>query len=130
SQHSIKRVVSGYIELQHETSNKQISQEVIRSVHDLLKDYQNRISAALTFDGNNRFTLVGTRELLAYLTSHLRSLPLVEKIKERLPNHLNVHVGFGYGLTAKEADENAQLALATSIKENNTSCFIVNERGE
>ncbi|HLS20866.1 MAG TPA: hypothetical protein VK056_04265 [Bacillota bacterium] len=128
--HSIKRVVSGYIKLQDVTPNGKIPQSAVVSVHQLLKNYQSKISASLTLDSNNQFNLMGTRELLSYLTSHLCSLPLVEKIKERLPENINVHIGFGYGLTAKEAEENAQIALENSVKSRKSSCFIVNEREE
>lgn len=130
NRHSIKRVVSGYIKLQSVTPEKEIPQVAFVSVHELLKDYQSKINTSLTFDGDNRFHVVGTRELLSYLTSHLRSLPLVDKIKERLSENINVHIGFGYGLTAKESEENAQIALENSMKSKESSCFIVNEREE
>src|SRR5690625_4600649 len=128
--HSIKRVVSSYIALKSLTSNEQIPEDVISSVHQFLQDYQTKINAALTFDGDRQFTFIGTHELLTYLTNHLRSLPLIAKIEDKLPNHVAVHIGFGYGLTAKEAAENANLALKNSQQTNKSSCFIVNEREE
>lgn len=128
--HSIKRVVSSYIELKRLTPSEQVPEDVIVSVHQFLQNYQTKINAALTFDGDRQFTFFGTHDLLTYLTNHLRSLPLVATIEEKLPDDVVVHIGFGYGLTAKEAAENANLALTNSQQTNKSSCFIVNEREE
>lgn len=128
--HSIKRIVTGYIQLQHNSAKAQITEEVFTSVHHFLEEYQNKINTSLTFDGDNRFVLIGTQDFLSYVTDNLRALPLVKEIKERLPKEIHVHIGFGYGLNAYEAEKNAQIALENSLSTKGSSSFIVNEREE
>lgn len=124
--HSVKRIVAGYIQLQHQSLNK----KMIAAVQQHLQQYQHKFNTSLTFDGNNRFTLIGTRDFLNYVTSHLRSLPLIREIRERISESMNVHIGFGYGLSAYEAEKNAMIALENSLATHKSSCFIVNEREE
>src|SRR5699024_8167149 len=108
SQHSMERIVSGYIKLVSKSPENIIPRELNQSVHQLLKGYQKKLAASLSFNERNQFTLVGTHSLLTYLTNNLRSLPLVKDIQNVLPDDIAVHVGFGYGLTADDSEKNAR----------------------
>lgn len=101
-------------------------QELVLELHQLLLQFGKEINASIHYLGNNQYILFGTRGPLEYITNEYQELPILSKIQELL--NIHVSIGFGFGISANEAEENAQIALnyAEQIK-NKGSCYIITD---
>ncbi len=97
-------------------------------LHQLLLKYSKKTHASVLANGDHQFALFGTRGVLDHITNHYRDFPLLKEIEYALET--SVDIGFGLGLTAKQAEDNAKLALETCSGTQEGSCYIVNERRE
>lgn len=125
-----KQIVSGHIYLKDEHTGEIAPQHIIRNVHDVLLTFGRQTKTAILLHSDYHFTLFGTRDLLNYITSNFRTFPLLEKIKQTVPENIIVNLGFGFGLTTKEAEKNANLAIEKCHEKREHNCYIVNEREE
>ncbi|RDW22363.1 hypothetical protein CWR48_01260 [Oceanobacillus arenosus] len=103
----------------------QITQDKIQAALTL---FAKNTNAAVFAISGNQFAIVGTKNLLDYLTSHYRDFPLFHELTNQL--QLPVDIGFGLGLSPEEAEENAQLALNACSLEEKSISYIINERKE
>src|SRR5699024_9590323 len=92
----------------------------------LLLQFAHRTYATVLPYGDNQFVLFGTRGTLDHITNHYRDLPLLKEVEQTL--HVSVEIGFGLGMTTKQAEDHAKLALEVCAKTTESSCYIVNER--
>lgn len=94
-------------------------------LHQILLDFSTEIHASLQQVGKNEFIIYGTKGSFEIITNHYRGLPVLFKIKNLLD--MKVNVGFGFGLTTKEAENNAQIALQYSSENSDKNCaYIMN----
>ncbi|RYG72248.1 hypothetical protein EU245_11200 [Lentibacillus lipolyticus] len=127
------QIVAGYIRMKHihaiETKKGIVyTQELQQKLHQKLKKYAQKTYASVWSNGNDQFVLFGTRGILDHITNHYRDFPLLKELEYTLDTA--VDIGFGLGLTAKQAEDNAILALETCNGTQEGACYIVNERQE
>ncbi|QKY70583.1 hypothetical protein [Lentibacillus sp. CBA3610] len=125
------QIVAGYVRIKNFDAIKSeqgdfYTQELQLKLHRILQDYAQRTHASVLSDNNNQFVLFGTRGILDHITNHYRDFPLLKTIEHEL--NTPVDIGFGLGLTAKQAENNAKLALRASDDKDEGTCYIVNER--
>ncbi|MFM1654165.1 transcriptional regulator [Brevibacillus sp. B_LB10_24] len=99
--------------------------EVILKLHQLLLEFGKSINASIQYLGQNQFIIYGTRGSINHITNHSSEMPILSEIKTKLG--ITVSMGFGYGLTANEAEQNAQIALFHARKSSG-SAYIVTEK--
>lgn len=121
------QIVAGYIQpkdkQRHPIDSNQMDQ-----LHHILQKFSHKTNSSVLQTATDQFALFGTRDILNYLTSHFRTLPLLKEVKEVL--NIEIDVGFGFGLTAKQAEKHALLALDACLESDLGSCYIVNDRQE
>lgn len=94
-------------------------------LHQLLLDFSAEIHASIQRVGKNEFIIYSTKGPFELITNQYRGLPVLNKIKKLL--NMKVNIGFGFGLTTKDAENNAQIALKHSAENRNKYCaYIVN----
>ncbi|SFA96618.1 hypothetical protein SAMN04488072_104202 [Lentibacillus halodurans] len=125
------QIVSGYVRIKNfETIQSEKSdpynEELWLKLHQILLNYSRKTHASLLSDSHNQFVLFGTRSMLDHITNHFRDFPLLKDMENQLETP--VDIGFGLGLTAKQAEDNAKLALHACGRRDDGTCFIVNER--
>lgn len=121
------QVVAGYIGIKNaQALGNHSKQEAIYQLHQLLLEFAHRTYATVLPHGENQFVLFGTRGTLDHITNHYRDLPLLKDVEASLD--VSVEIGFGLGMTTKEAEDHAKLALEVCHETNESSCYIVNER--
>ncbi|GAA0356233.1 hypothetical protein [Bacillus horti] len=94
-------------------------------LHQLLLDFSAEINASIQKVGKEEFIIYSTKGPFEMITNQYRFLPILTKIKKLL--NIKVNIGFGFGLTTKEAENNAQLALKYSADNRDKYCaYLVN----
>lgn len=116
------QIVIGYVHLKEGSG---ISEHAPK-LHRIIRKFADQTDATVVPNTGNQFIIFGTTKLLNYITNHFRDFPLLEKLKGAAD--VNVNVGFGLDLTARQADVNARLALERCRENENSNCYIVNER--
>lgn len=125
------QIVAGYVRIKDFDAIKSEkgdfhAQELLLKLHQTLLNYSQKTYASLLSNSNDQFVLFGTRGILDHITNHYRDFPLLKEMEQAL--NTSVDIGFGLGLTAKQAEDNAKLALTTCERSNEGTCYIVNER--
>jgi len=95
-------------------------------IHQIIRKFTDQTDATVVPNAENQLIIFGTTKLLNYITNHFRDFPLLKKLKGA--SNVVVNIGFGLDLTAKQADANARLALERCRENENSNCYIVNER--
>ncbi|MDY0404440.1 hypothetical protein P5G51_002545 [Virgibacillus sp. 179-BFC.A HS] len=126
------QIVAAFVQVKNlSTLKKKYGKEAILKYQQLLNDnlqsFADRMDASL-FASGEQFILLGARALLDYLSKHLRHLPILHEMEYALKK--SVDIGFGYGLTAKQATNHAQLAMDACKASPVGCCYIVNDRQE
>lgn len=103
-------------------------QELILKLHQILLSFAQRTYASVLYNGNHQFVIFGTRGILDNITNNYQEFPLLQEIESRL--RISIHVGFGLGLTAKQAEKFAKMALKESEHSSRSACFVVNDQGK
>ncbi|MFD1929178.1 hypothetical protein ACFSFY_14140 [Sporosarcina siberiensis] len=94
-------------------------------LHQLLLDFSTEIDSSLQQVGKDKFIIYGTKGSFEIITNNYNDLSVLFKIKKLID--MKVNVGFGFGLTAKEAEYNAQIALHYSSESKDKTCaYIMN----
>lgn len=121
------QIVAGYVRIKNcQALGEHSKQEAFFQLHQLLLEFAHRTYATVLPYGDNQFVLFGTRGTLDHITNHYRDFPLLKEVENSL--HVPVEIGFGLGMTTKEAEDHAKLALDVCRKTDESSCYIVNER--
>lgn len=118
--------IKQYDELAAEFGQK-LADERMDELQQLLHQFADRTNSSILAD-DNQIALIGTQDVLHYLKNHLRDLPLLKDIEQKL--EMTIDMGFGLGLTAKQAENNAVLALKQCTNTFTSACYILNERQE
>ena len=103
-------------------------QELILKLHQILLAFAHQTYASVLYNGNNQFVIFGTRGILDNITNNYQEFPLIQEIESQL--RISIHVGFGLGLTAKQAENFAKMALKECEHMPHSTCFIVNDQGK
>ncbi|WP_085993940.1 hypothetical protein [Oceanobacillus senegalensis] len=127
------QVVTGYVRIKnHEEIAKKKGekelQQIITKLQVILTKFSKKTDISVYPLNNHQLILFGTKALINHLTNHYRDFPLLREIKTALD--VPVDMGYGLGLTAKQSDVNAQIAIETCGKTEDSKCYIVNERKE
>ncbi|WP_269410646.1 hypothetical protein [Lentibacillus daqui] len=120
------QICAGFVRPKQETEEKTAKTQS-DDLQQILSAFGSQTHSAVLENGN-RFALIGTRELLNYLTNHYRDFPLLREIEQKL--RMPVDIGFGLGLTVKQAEDNALLALETCQSTEGSACYLINDRQE
>lgn len=125
------QIVAGYIQVKNIDLIKNEkgdlhAQELLLTLHQQLLKYGQKTHSSVLPSSNNQFVLFGTQGILNHITNHYRDFPLLQEVESAL--NTPVDIGFGLGLTAKQAEDNAKLALEACGRSNDGACYIVNER--
>ncbi|WP_164667483.1 hypothetical protein [Virgibacillus doumboii] len=125
------QIVAGYVRIKDFDSIKSEkgdfhAQELLLKLHQILLKYSQKTYASVLSNGNDQFVLFGTRGILDHITNHYRDFPLLKEMEQAL--NTSVDIGFGLGLTAKQAEDNAKMALEACERSDGGTCYIVNER--
>jgi hypothetical protein len=127
------QIVAGYIRIKamdkiiEEKGDLHLKELQIRLYQILLK-FGHKTYASVLTNNDHQYVIFGTRGVLDHITNHYRDFPLIKEIESSL--NTSVEIGFGLGLTAKQAEDHARLALDACTHNSNSSCYIVNDRGE
>lgn len=100
----------------------------IERLHELLIQFSKQTYTSIFTTIDNQFILLGTKKLLDYITAHFGNFPLLNEITYLL--NTEVDIGFGFGLTTKQAEDNANLALEVCFKSESGSCYVLNDQRE
>src|SRR5699024_9381188 len=120
------QIVAEYVQIKHIFTQQKNEEEISNELHDILHNIGTQSNSSVLQNNMNQFMLFGTRDMLNYITKHYRNFPLLRQIKELL--NIEVDIGFGLGLTAKQAEIHAKIALKTCMESELGSCYIVNDR--
>ena len=127
------QVVAGFVQIKEldnlvAKKGESFVRKSLAKLHHILLEFGQRTSASIIANRDNEFTIIGTKGVLDHITNHYRDLPLLQEIARTLG--VPVDIGFGLGLTAKQAEDNAKLALENCSTTEESSSYIVNERRE
>ncbi len=131
SEPNTTQIVSGYVRLKQwevieQRRGSTVAKQSLQKLHRLLLTFAKQTNASVFPSDDNRFILFGTKGVIDHIQNHYRDFPLLYDIEKTLQTP--VDIGFGLALTAKEAVENAKLALDACSTEKDSKCYIVNER--
>ncbi|GMA61344.1 hypothetical protein GCM10025859_17840 [Alicyclobacillus fastidiosus] len=105
------------------------NQDAMIAVHQMLLQVGRTTEATVHQFGLDQFIIYGTRGSVEQIISYFESPDTFEKI-ERVIN-ITVSIGFGFGRTAKTAEENARIALYYASKNTLSSkAFLVTDEKE
>lgn len=101
------------------------AQEATLKVHQLLLQLGKHMDASLQQISPDRFVLYGTRGGVHTVTVQMRELPLLAETVKLAA--VSISVGFGYGATAREAEQHAEIALHHARQAGGGKAFIVTD---
>lgn len=87
--------------------------------------FAQKIQAAVIEVGPKEYLLFSTRQSLESETSGLETISLLEDIKSHSSS--TISLGIGFGVTAKEAKQNAGIAMTRASKKGGNMAFIVSD---
>ena len=121
------QVVTGYLQIKKKASMmEEHYAELCSKVHDILGRFCQKNDASFIQMKNDMFAIFGTKPVIDHLTNHYRDFPLLKELKSTLQTP--IAFGYGLGLTAKQSEINAQIAFEKSNQNDESHCYIVNER--
>lgn len=118
------QIVIGYIQLKATEARVQ-SFDSNEQLRHIVNEFAHQNNACMVINKHNRIMLFGTNSMLDHIKRHYRDFPLLHIIERH--TQLPVAIGFGLGLDAKRAKENAQIALKACLASNESKCYLVNE---
>nr|WP_222618945.1 hypothetical protein [Ornithinibacillus hominis] len=127
------QIVAGYIRIKNMDKIKAEKgelylKELQLQLYQILLKFGHKTYASVLTNNENHYVVFGTRGVLDHITNHYRDFPLIKEIENAL--NTPIEIGFGLGLTAKQAEDHAKLALDACTHNTNSSCYIVNDRQE
>lgn len=94
-------------------------------VTDKVYLFAQRIQATVIEIGTRGYLLFSTKNILEFETKNLEYISLLENIASYTTN--TISMGIGYGITAREANYNANLGMHKSKKSSGNICYAVND---
>ncbi|HLR66540.1 MAG TPA: hypothetical protein VK105_05275 [Virgibacillus sp.] len=128
------QMIAGYVcvkgfELLNREKGEITYEMILPKLDQLLEEFTFQTEAALIQTKANQYVLFGTQKMIHYITDHYRNFPLLTEIERSL--QVPISIGFGLGMTVKQAENNAKLALDRCNQEPSShNCFLVNEQGD
>ncbi|MEN2767167.1 hypothetical protein [Ornithinibacillus xuwenensis] len=127
------QIVAGYVRIKNWEKIKEEKGDLhLRELHiklyQVLLKFGHKTYASVLTNNDNQYVIFGTRGVLDHITNHYRDFPLIKEIESALDTA--IEIGFGLGLTAKQAEDHAKYALDACLRTENSSCYIVNDRQE
>ncbi|GGA63231.1 hypothetical protein [Ornithinibacillus halotolerans] len=127
------QIVAGYVRIKNiekiiEEKGEAHLKELQFKLNQILLKFGHKTYASVLKNNERQYVIFGTRGVLDHITNHYRDFPLIKEIESAL--NTPVEIGFGLGLTAKQGEDHARLALEACTHNSNSSCYIVNDRGE
>src|SRR5699024_4325346 len=122
------QIIAGYVQIKDIFDQQKDEEELMNKLHDILQNFGRQTNSSVLPNNMNQFVLFGSRDMIDYITKHYRNFPLLRQIKELL--NIEVAIGFGLGLTAKQAEMHAKIALEICMGSEPGSCYIVNDQKE
>ncbi|WP_047983900.1 hypothetical protein [Ornithinibacillus californiensis] len=127
------QIVAGYVRIKdiekiREDKGDLHLKELQIKLYQVLLKFGHKTYASVLTNNENQYVIFGTRGVLDHITNHYRDFPLIKEIENMLDT--SIEIGFGLGLTAKQAEDHARLALEACTHNANSSCYIVNDRQE
>ncbi|WP_040912524.1 hypothetical protein [Lentibacillus jeotgali] len=120
------QIVTGYVRIKNNDAVQSEKNELHPKLQQILSNYSKKTYGSVLSISNGQFVLFGTRGMLDHITNSYRDFALLKEMKNALDTP--VDIGFGLGLTAKQADDNAKLALQACEAKEDGTCYIINER--
>ncbi|HLR08506.1 MAG TPA: hypothetical protein VK136_04475 [Bacillota bacterium] len=125
------QIVAGYVRIKNlgdirEEKNATYARKLVQTMQDILEKYGRKTHSSVLSIKDNLFVLFGTRGMLNYITNNYRNFPLLRELEKELDARIDI--GLGLGLTAKQAEYHATLALEACATKNISNAYIVNER--
>ncbi|GAU78909.1 HTH domain-containing protein [Fusibacter sp. 3D3] len=87
--------------------------------------FAQKIQATVIEIGTRGYLLFSTKNILENETEKLQHIALLDDVSQNTTN--TISVGIGYGITAREANYNANLGMLKSQKNGGNHCYAVNE---
>jgi hypothetical protein len=127
------QIVAGYVRIKEldrikEEHGEEQLQLLQQTLYEILRKFGHKTYASVLTNSENQYVIFGTRGVLDHITNHYRDFPLIKEIEKALATP--IEIGFGLGLTAKQAEDHARLAINACLHNRNSSCYIVNDRQE
>lgn len=127
------QIVAGYIRIKNREKIKEEKgelhlKELQLQLYQILLKFGHKTYASVLTNNENQYVVFGTRGVLDHITNHFRDFPLIKEVENTL--NTPIEIGFGLGLTAKQAEDHAKIALDACTHNTNSSCYIVNDRQE
>lgn len=102
-------------------------EQLLLAFHQILLNYTHKMDFSLYKGHYHQFIIFGTKGSFDKLISDNHLSCFVKEIEKKL--NITVAVGFGSGLTARQAEHNAQSALQRALEEDESICYLYNESG-
>lgn len=116
----------GYIFI--DSRDEKNRKKIMTQLYEQLKEFGGKVNASVQYRGKDSFIVYMTRMSLEYITNRYKDLLIIPNIQDNAS--FSISVGFGLGLTAKEAEDNATMAIELA-KETGENCgFIVSGEKE
>ncbi|SHG26195.1 hypothetical protein [Ornithinibacillus halophilus] len=127
------QIISGYVRIKNwdllvKENGLEATEELQQKLNQILIKFGEKTFASILPSSDNQYVIFGTRGVLDHITNHFRDFPLLQEIEAAVSTP--VEIGFGLGLTAKQAEDHARLAIEACSTTTNSSCYIVNDRQE
>ncbi|MFE1628816.1 hypothetical protein ACFLFF_18925 [Brevibacillus reuszeri] len=120
------QIATGIIQINADQQGKDVlDEQAWKQMQDLLMKFSQKMNASLKMIDRNTFIMYGTKGGIQQITEDYRVFPLIDQLV-RLHN-TPIHFGFGFGLTAVEAEEHAHIGLYHAKKMGEHAAFIVTE---
>lgn len=102
-----------------------LNQEMILELHKILIEFGKEFNASVHHLGKDQFIIYATRGGLSQVTNNYKEMYLLSKINKSIG--ITVSVGFGFGTTAQEAEENAYIAIYKAKKNKGNKAYVVTD---
>ncbi|MGG1658587.1 transcriptional regulator [Brevibacillus sp. NRS-1366] len=120
------QIATGIIEINGAQKEEDaLDDQVWKQIQELLMTFSRKMNASLKMIDPHTFMIYGTKGGIQQITEDYRVFPFIDQLV-RL-HHAPIHFGFGFGLTAVEAEEHARIGLYHAKKTGEHAAFIVTE---
>ncbi|QRG66724.1 transcriptional regulator [Brevibacillus choshinensis] len=97
-------------------------------LQQLLLELGKETDASIQQLGLDQFILYGTRGSIEQMTDHFTRMPVMGSMEHLFG--VTISMGFGFGMTAKEAEAHARIGLFHARKQKESSAFLVTHEKE
>ncbi|KQL45996.1 hypothetical protein AN963_13375 [Brevibacillus choshinensis] len=97
-------------------------------LQQMLLELGKETDASIQQLGLDQFILYGTRGSIEQMTHHFTRMPVMGNMEHLFG--VTISMGFGFGMTAKEAEAHARIGLFQARKQSGSSAFLVTHEKE